>query len=246
MKTDCVLGVRFALGDLAEAARCVRRLREDLAGRYITFCNVHTTVMAIEDAEYMQIQNDAAFCFPDGMPIVWRQRRHGHPYAERISGPDFMSEIFTLTADASLRHFFYGSKEETLEALRKKLSERFPSLVIAGMIAPPFREETPEEEAEDIRRIKEARPDIIWVGLGAPKQEIWMAKHKDIFSGVMIGVGAGFDFHAGMVKRAPSWMQRVGLEWFYRLMQDPKRLFSRYFVTNTKFVLYLIKERFSG
>ena len=121
--------------------------------------------------------------------------------------------------------------------------KKYPELHITGMCAPPFRPLTEEEDEEIIREINAAKPDFLWVGLGAPKQEIWMAEHKNKVSSIMIGVGAGFDFHAGTVKRAPVWMQKCGLEWLYRLLQDPKRLWRRYVVTNSKFIWYMIKRR---
>ncbi len=140
--------------------------------------------------------------------------------------------------DGKHSHYFYGSTEETLSALSEALPEKYPGLRIAGFYSPPFRELTEEEDSSVTAMIKEADPDFIWIGLGAPKQEKWMAAHKGAFRGVMLGVGAGFDFHAGTVKRAPRWIQKIGFEWLYRLFQDPKRLIKRYVVTNTKFLLY--------
>ena len=152
-----------------------------------------------------------------------------------------MPEIFKLSEKAGYRHFFYGSTEKTLNLLKHNLMKEYPNLEIAGVYAPPFRQLTKEEDKEIIQKINEAAPDFLWVGLGAPKQEIWMASHKNKVSAVMIGVGAGFDFYAGTVRRAPVWMQRCGLEWFYRLLQDPKRLWKRYVVTNSKFMWYMLR-----
>ena len=144
--------------------------------------------------------------------------------------------------DNGLKHYFYGSSEETLSLLKEKLTEKYPHLQIAGMVSPPFRELSEEEDKEMVGKINASGADIIWVGLGAPKQEKWMYAHKDRVNGVMIGVGAGFDYHAGNIKRAPGWMQKLSLEWLYRLMQDPKRLFKRYLVTNTRY-LWLIHRK---
>jgi exopolysaccharide biosynthesis WecB/TagA/CpsF family protein len=158
---------------------------------------------------------------------------------ERVAGPDFMESMFENTKDGRISHYFYGSKQETLDALKENLLSKYPDLNIKGMYSPPFRQLTPQEDEEDIKRINDTGADIIWIGLGAPKQEKWMNAHKDKLCGVMMGVGAGFDFHAGATKRAPVWIRKIGLEWLYRLFTDPGRLFKRYFVTNVKFFWYL-------
>ena len=147
-----------------------------------------------------------------------------------------MGEIFEISAKKGYRHYFYGSKEETLELLYQKLTNNYPGIQIAGMYSPPFRPLTEEEDKAIMERINETKPDFVWVGLGAPKQEKWMAAHQGCVDGLMIGVGAGFDYHAGNIERAPEWMQKSNLEWVYRLLQDPKRLFGRYWHTNTKFI----------
>lgn len=215
-----------------------------LAGEYLCFSNVHTTMMAHDDLRYRDILNGAAYTFPDGKPIAEYQKRHGFSKAERIAGPDFMDAMFRATMDGSVTHYFYGSTEETIQKLRENLEKRYPGIRIAGMVSPPFRPETEEEDAETIRRINESGAALIWIGLGAPKQEKWMAAHKGKLNGVMLGVGAGFNFFAGTVKRAPLWVQKVGLEWLYRLFQDPKRLANRYIVTNAKYLWCLFCEDF--
>lgn len=145
-----------------------------------------------------------------------------------------MGELFSR--DNGLRHYFYGGKEETIQVLSEKLPGEYPSLRIAGMVSPPFRPLTEEEDERELQKMNDAKADIIWIGLGAPKQERYMYEHRGKVNGVMIGVGAGFDYYAGTIKRAPMWMQKLSLEWLYRLMQDPKRLFRRYFATNFKFL----------
>lgn len=154
------------------------------------------------------------------------------------SGPDLMKEIRARSAEKGWRNYFYGSTQETLDMLRKKIEERYPGAPIAGMMSLPFRELTPQEDAEIVRKINKTKPDFVWVGLGAPKQERWMAAHDGRVHALMVGVGAAFDYEAGNIKRAPQWMQKMNLEWLYRLLQDPKRLFKRYFETNTKFLLW--------
>ena len=141
------------------------------------------------------------------------------------------------------RHYFYGSREETLSKLKSNLEKRFPGIEIVGMYAPPFEKKLKKDYGEDIERINAARPDFIWVGLGAPKQELWMYKQKGRVCGLMLGVGAGFDFHAGVVKRAPKWMQRCKMEWFYRFLQEPGRLGKRYLETNLKFIRLCMEEK---
>ena len=155
---------------------------------------------------------------------------------QRTTGPSYMEAILKISEQKGYSHYFYGSTEETLEMLSEQLKVKYPDLKIAGIYSPPFRPLTEQEDAEVISRINETRPDFVWVGLGAPKQEIWMADHQGKINGFMVGVGAAFDYMAGNIKRAPKWMQKCNMEWFYRLMQDPKRLFKRYWHTNTKFI----------
>lgn len=248
MKKHCrVLGVNFAVTNVEAAASFILRNLNNLKGRYVCFCNVHTTVMAREHSDYRDIQNHSAYTFADGAPIASAENSRGHADAERCAGPDFMDAVFRATMDGRVGHYFYGSTQETVNLLEKRLKERYPGIRVCGTYSPPFRklDEISEEEDEaDIRRINDSGADIIWIGLGAPKQEQWMALHEGRINGTMFGVGAGFNFYAGNVKRAPKWIQRGGLEWLYRLFQDPKRLFNRYFVTNIKFAWYMLFDRF--
>ncbi|MBO4456814.1 MAG: WecB/TagA/CpsF family glycosyltransferase [Butyrivibrio sp.] len=201
--------------------------------------------MGRENPEYREVLNSSAFTFPDGTPIAKLQQKGGYIGAERVAGPDFMEHMFKDTADGSVAHYFYGSSQKTLDALKENLLKKYPGINIVGMYSPPFRPLTEEEDKADVEMINSSKADIVWIGLGAPKQEKWMLAHKDRVKGVMMGVGAGFDFHGGTIKRAPVWIQKVGLEWLYRLFQDPGRLFKRYFVTNTKFICYLFKDNLS-
>lgn len=240
-KTYSILGVKVAVTDMNTVLSFLKDNLNELRGEYICVSNVHTIVMANENADYREIQNEAAVVLADGKPLSVLEKKCGRfPEAEKVSGPDLMPEVFKMSEKEGYRHFFYGSTERTLDLLRENLTKKYPKLQIAGMYAPPFRQLTLGEDEEIIEEINKTRPDFLWVGLGAPKQEIWMSEHKNKIQAVMIGVGAGFDFHAGTVKRAPVWMQRCGLEWFYRLLQDPKRLWKRYVVTNSKFLWYMI------
>ncbi len=236
--TSPVLGVNYTTSTISEVAGYLIRHAEDLAGEYICFSNVHTTVMAADDPEYCEILNSSAMTFPDGMPVAKKIRENGFAEAERVAGPDLMEALFRQSMGTGRKHYFYGSSEKTIAQLEKNLKERYPWMEIVGMVSPPFRTLTEEEDAAAIAEINESGADFVWIGLGAPKQEKWMNAHKGKINGVMLGVGAGFDFHAGTVKRAPSLIRSLGLEWFYRLLQNPGRLLKRYFITNTKFLLY--------
>ncbi len=231
-----ILGVNISVIDMNKTVAYLHKCIKELSGSYICISNVHTTVMSYENEEYCKIQNDAVLALPDGKPLSVVCRRRGFPETQRVTGPDLMGEIFAISRENGYRHYFYGSTEETVNVLRGKLEERYPGIQIAGSYSPPFRPLTKEEDAQVIRQINEAGADFIWVGLGAPKQEKWMYAHKGRVQGLMIGVGAGFDYFAGNIKRAPLWMQKCSLEWLYRLLQDPRRLFTRYLVTNTKFL----------
>lgn len=233
-KTCRILGTDIAVTNMSETISCLEQQLDDLRGSYICVSNVHTTVTAYENEDYWQVQHAAAFCLPDGKPLSRYSQKHGFPEAARVTGPDLMGELFSR--DNGLRHYFYGGTPETIDTLAKILPEKYPHIQIAGMVSPPFRALTPEEDMAEIQKINDSHADIIWVGLGAPKQENWMYQHKGMTCGVMIGVGAGFDYHAGTLKRAPMWMQKASLEWLYRLLQDPKRLFTRYLKTNFKFL----------
>ena len=238
-----LFGIKYSIARTEEAVHHVIRHIKSLKGQYICFSNVHTSVMAREDASYRDVLNGAAFVFPDGKPIAVLQQKSGIVGAERVAGPDFMEHMFRDTQDGRIGHFFYGSSQETIDALRENLTKRYPGINIKGMYSPPFRPLSEEEDKADVDMINASGADIVWIGLGAPRQEKWMNAHKGQINGVMMGVGAGFDFHGGTIKRAPFWIQKIGLEWLYRLFQDPGRLFKRYFVTNGKFIWYLITRR---
>ena len=233
-----IMGVHIVVTDMEKTLNLIETKLEEWRGKYICVANVHTTVTAHDDASYRKIQNDAVMALPDGGPLSQYSREHGYQTAQRVTGPDLMKEVLARSAEKGWRNYFYGSTPETLELLRKKIEERYPGVQIAGMMSPPFRDLTPQEDADIVREINAAKPDFVWVGLGAPKQERWMAAHDGRVKALMVGVGAAFDYEAGNIKRAPMWMQKRNLEWLYRLMQDPKRLFKRYFQTNTKFLLW--------
>lgn len=239
-----ILGVHILVADMDRMVKFVEENISKLSGEYVCVSNGHTTVMAYENEEYLRIQNSAVLNFPDGEPLSIVSRKRGFKDARRVTGPDFMEQMFIKGREGDgLRHFFYGGSQDTLDALEKVLDEKYNGIQIAGMYSPPYRPLTEEEDREIIRMINEAQADIIWVGLGAPKQEKWMYDHHGKLGGLMFGVGAGFDYHAGKLKRAPKWMQRISMEWFARLLQDPKRLWKRYLVTNVKFIWYILQGK---
>ena len=233
-----ILKTNICVTNMQETIAYLQTHLEELRGKYICVSNVHTTVIAYENEDYRKIQNEAVMALPDGAPLSKYSRTHGFPDAMRVTGPDLMLELFTRSEEKGYRHFFYGSTQKTLDDMRVTIEQKYPKMQIAGMYSPPFRKMTPEEDLEAVKMINEAKPDFIWIGLGAPKQEIWMAEHQDKVTGVMFGVGAGFDYVAGYIKRAPMWMQKLSMEWFYRLLQDPTRLWKRYVVTNAKFMYW--------
>lgn len=231
-----ILGVDIAAIDMKWLLSFTEKYIEDLSGDYICVSNVHTTVTASEDETYKAVQNGGILAIPDGGPLSSVGRMRGAKNMARTTGPSYMDEVMKLSTENKWRHYFYGSTQETLDKLKYKLEMDYPGVQIVGMYSPPFRPLSEEEDKEIIDAINTASPDFLWVGLGAPKQEVWMAAHQGRVKGLMIGVGAGFDYFAGNIKRAPQWMQKANLEWLYRLFQDPRRLFKRYFITNSKFI----------
>ena len=237
-----ILGTNINVTDMEKTVCYLEANLEELKGNYICISNVHTTVMAHRDEVYRKVQNSGAMALPDGKPLSIVSKWRGYTDAKRVPGPDLMIRIFEESKDKEYQHYFFGSTEKTLCELKKKLKEKYPYLKIAGMYSPPFREMTEEEDTAIINAINAVSPDFIWVALGAPKQERWMYQHRFKVNGLMLGVGAAFDFSAETVKRAPKWMQEICLEWFYRILQDPVRLVPRYVGTNITFLWEIYKE----
>ena len=213
---------------------------------YVCFTGVHGVIESQRDENLLRIHNAAGLVAPDGMPLVWLSRLQGRRQAERVYGPDLMLALCERSVLSGYRHFLYGASEDTLEKLAINLQQRCPGLRIVGKYSPPFRPLTDEEDEEVVRTINEAKPDIVWVGLSTPKQEHWMASHVHrLTAPVLLGVGAAFDFHAGVKKQAPRWMQRSGLEWLFRLATEPRRLGPRYLVNNPLFILLVLRQMLS-
>ena len=199
-------------------------------------------VTATQDREFGKIVSEADMVTPDGAPVAWMLRKLGHADQQRINGPDLMIRYCALAAERGESIFLYGSTPETLATLQGVLVSRFPALVIAGAYSPPFRPLTAEEDQAVIEQINTSGAGSVWVSLGCPKQEKWMAEHRGKINAVMVGVGAAFDYHAGTIQRAPLWMQHAGLEWLHRLCSEPRRLWRRYFFTNTCFIWLATKQ----
>lgn len=231
-----IMGVDIAAIDMEWLIDFTKHNIKNLDGTYCCVANVHTTVMAWEDKEYCDIQNGSVLTIPDGGPLSSIGRKRGYKNMKRTTGPDYMGEVFKISIQEGYKHFFYGSTEETLGKLKKEIESKYPGIQIVGMYSPPFRPLSNKEDYEIVNKIAESHPDFVWVGLGAPKQERWMAEHKGKIRGFMVGVGAGFDYFAGNIERAPMWMQKCNIEWVYRLMQEPRRLFGRYLHTNASFI----------
>jgi len=239
MRSDChsVLGANIDALTWEQALDRIVAWAQARESRYICICNVHSVVTTTRDAAYRRVVNEADMCTPDGAPIAWAMRRFGLRSQERINGPDLMWQYLARAEALGQRVFFYGSTDQTLAKLRQALALRFPRLRIAGMHSPPFRALSADEDKAEVEMINRSGAQVVFVGLGCPKQERWMAAHRGRVQAVMIGVGAAFDYHSGVVRRAPLWWQRNGLEWLYRLISDPQRLMKRYMVTNTLFVI---------
>ncbi|MDR0902719.1 MAG: WecB/TagA/CpsF family glycosyltransferase [Opitutaceae bacterium] len=233
-----VLGVAVRAMNLPTATAAILDAVRARRKGYVCLAAVHGISEAQRDPELKRAYNRALLATTDGMPLVWLAKWHvGGGGIGRVYGPDLMLEVFRATQDGGAAHFLCGGAEGVAELLKQKLLEKFPRARITGTWCPPFREPTGDDEKQLAAAVSAARPDIMWVGLGAPKQELFMARHLGALdTTLMIGVGAAFDFHAGKLRQAPRWMRRCGLEWFFRLCAEPRRLWRRYLVCNPLFI----------
>lgn len=241
-----ILGVAVHAINWEDTLQTIYSWAKNRETRYVCLTNAHSSVTGSRDAAFGRVLAAADLALPDGAPIAWTLRRLGFRGQERINGPDLMWRYCELIACTGQSLYLLGGTEETLTKLRDRLINAFPELRIAGVWSPPFRALTPEEDAEAVARINESGAGVVFVSLGCPKQELWMAAHRGRVQAVMIGVGAAFSFHAGTIRRAPLWVQRAGLEWIFRLMAEPRRLWKRYLFTNTLFVLGTCKQLLLG
>jgi len=240
-----VLGVRV---DAVQIDDVVQRMEEWIerreGGHTIAVTGMHGVMEALHDAEFGRILNGASLVVPDGYPLVVLGRRQGFALARRVYGPELMEAFCEETARKGYRHYFYGGAEGVAEELARRFARRFAGMEIAGTYCPPFRALTEAEEREVCEKIKASRADVVWVGLSTPKQERWMASNRETLSvPVMVGVGAAFDFHTGRVAQAPRWMRENGMEWFFRLVSEPRRLWRRYLVNGSEFAWLVLLEQ---
>lgn len=232
-----VLGVRVSAVNLKSATGFIQTAIEDGRKEYVCVRDAHGIVRCQDDPELRSIHNRAFLVTPDGMPLVWALRKAGHAESDRVYGPDLMLSVFDAGSAKGLRHFLYGATAETLEQLQGRLLTKFPQAQIVGSYAPPFRKLSTQEETDIADRLNRSGADIIWVGLSSPKQELWMAHMRDrLEASMLIGVGAAFDFHAGLKRQAPRFIQRSGFEWAFRLLCEPRRLWRRYALVVPTFI----------
>ncbi len=231
-----VLGVGVSAVNMPLVLDTIDSWIDQGAHQYVCVRDVHGVMESQRDDSLGRIHSEAGLVTPDGMPLVWLSRLGGHKHVCRVYGPDLMLAECERSAEVGHRHFLYGGAPGVADTLKERLEQRYPGLQVVGTYSPPYRELTLEEDERVVRMLNQSGADIIWVGLGSPKQERWMAAHVGRLSAaVMVGVGAAFDFHAGAKRQAPKWMQRSGLEWLFRLVSEPRRLWRRYLVDNPLF-----------
>ena len=232
-----VLGVPVSVTSLDAASKAIHRWARDDRGRFVCIRDVHGVMQAQQNSNLLEAHRSAAMVTPDGMPLVWIGRGRGLPVS-RTCGPDLMERVLRDSEGSGLTHYFYGGKA----GVAQRLAEHFDGAVISGSETPPFRDLSDGEIERLARRIRDSAADVVWIGLSTPRQELLMRQLAPLVPATLIGVGAAFDFHAGVVKRAPAWMQRCGLEWAFRLAREPRRLWRRYLVMAPRFLLLLIRN----
>jgi N-acetylglucosaminyldiphosphoundecaprenol N-acetyl-beta-D-mannosaminyltransferase len=232
-----VLGVTVTGGSVGEVGDALEQWIAEQRREYVCCAPVHVVETAHRDERVARALRGAGMVLPDGQPVAWALRLLTGESTDRIAGSDVFAELCRRSEHRSYRHFFVGGTQDILAKLRQSLAAAYPNLNVVGMVSPPFRHLSREEQRALIREIDAASPDVVWVGLGAPKQELWMHDVRNALRApLLIGVGAVFDFVSGAKRRAPRWMQRSGLEWLHRLFSEPRRLAGRYLKTNTTFV----------
>lgn len=236
--TASVIGAPIDAISWNQAIERIAAWAQKRESRVVCICNAHSVVTARQDAAFTAVVQQADMATPDGAPVAWLLRRLGHVAQERINGPDLMWKYCARAAETGESIYLYGASPQTLDILQTKLQAAFPGLKVAGAYSPPFRALSDAEDEAVVKAINDSGAGVVWVSLGCPKQEKWMAAHRGRVQAVMVGVGAAFDYHAGTIQRAPLWMQKNGLEWLHRLCSEPGRLWKRYLVTNSLFVLY--------
>lgn len=234
-----VTGMRVDATSYGDASERVLRWAAERRSAYVCVANVHMAMEAADSQDFRRVVEESNLVTPDGRPLVWALRLLGVKHATQVRGTDLVAEVSDLAAREGVPVGLYGSTPEVLGELNEELKRRFPGLEVACVISPPFRELTAEEDEELTRKVVESGARVLFVGLGCPKQERWMAAHRGSIPAVMIGVGAAFEFYTGRIPQAPRWMQSAGLEWAYRLYREPRRLWRRYAWHNPRFVALL-------
>ncbi|NJP05528.1 MAG: WecB/TagA/CpsF family glycosyltransferase [Chloroflexaceae bacterium] len=238
-----ILGVGVSAIGMNDALRVIDQWILARTCHYVCVTNVHVVMECQRDEHLRRMHNSAGLVTPDGVPLVWLCWGHGFRHVERVYGPDLMLALCAHGQSRNYRHYFYGGAAGVAEQLTQRLAQRFPDLQTVGTYSPPFRPLTPDEDQQVVEMINAAQPDIVWVGLGAPRQERWIAAHVGrLTAPVLIGVGAAFDFHSGRKPQAPRWMQRNGLEWMFRFATEPRRLWQRYVLNNPLFVFLVMRQ----
>ncbi len=238
LRTIGILGIPLALIDYGSTLKWMDALIEDGSRGYVCVCNVHTVMASGEDPELRAALLASSINLPDGQPLVWAINALGHSLGARVYGPELMSRACEHSAIHGLRFYLYGGRNQgALVQLALNLRRRYPGVKIVGGYSPPHRPLSDEEDDAVVKEINHSRADVVWVGIGVPKQEKWMARLRpQLEAPLLVGVGAAFDFHAGLVPQAPSWIQEAGLEWAYRLAHEPRRLWRRYVRYNPRFL----------
>jgi N-acetylglucosaminyldiphosphoundecaprenol N-acetyl-beta-D-mannosaminyltransferase len=241
-----ILRMRVDATSYADATRRIVAWAAARRSCYVCVANVHMAMEVYDSPQFAAVVNQAALVTPDGMPLVWALRLFGAKQATRVYGPTLMLHLCAAAVRDNLSIGLYGGTEQSLADFVMFLQDRFPGIQIACQIAPPFRPITESEAIADTAEINRSGAQILFVGIGCPKQENWMAAQSGQINAVMLGVGAAFDFHSGRVKQAPNWMQKVGLEWLFRLVQEPRRLWKRYVYNNPRFIVFLLRQWLTG
>ena len=238
-----IFGARISAISLKEAVTLIEEKIAKKQAGYICICPVSSVITATDDEEFKQIVNSSFLSTPDGMPVVWYIKAKGFDNVTRVCGFDLMKELFCVSQKKGYKHYFYGGTDDTLLKFKENVLGDFPQLKICGMCSSSFRTHAKDEDEKIIADINRNSPDFVWIGNGSPKQEKWMAQNvHNLNNAIFIGVGVVFGFYAGVVKRAPGWLQQCGFEWLFRLLCEPRRLWKRYLYGNTKFVWLGLRE----
>lgn len=237
-----IIGLKISLTDYSNAIGSVMLWSQNDKSCYICAANVHMLMEAHDSPDFARIVNEADLVTPDGMPLVWMMRLKGQRNQQRVYGPILMLNVLSMAARENIPVGFYGGAPQVLDVLVERMQEQYEGLNVVYSYSPPFRELTQQEKNEIAETINQSGARILFVGLGCPKQERWMAEHCGRVNAVMLGVGAAFDFHAGVKPQAPAWMQRLGLEWLFRLLAEPRRLWRRYLYHNSRFIFLAIAD----